>query len=425
MPDGTPSLLIAIIILVLLSSFFSSTETAYTSLNVIKVKSLAQKNKNYQRVLSLYERYDKLISTILVGNNIVNISASSLSILFFQKVLTEGANYSLVSTVVMTVAVLIFGEITPKMLAKAMPEKMASFSYPLMIFFYYVLYPLTLVFGGIGALVGKIFKVKNEDVITDDELITIVNEAEEDGTLKEEESNLIRSAIEFDDLEVKDVLIPRINVVSVSLDAEKSEIKKLFENERYSRLPVYDGNIDSIVGIIHQKDFYRNYSKKDFDIKNIMQEVVFVVEHTKISALLRKLQLKKMHMAVVLDEYGGTMGIVTVEDIIEELVGEIYDEYDDFDEEIVKNEDGTYLVNCKMSLDDFFEHFDLVDEVEQFDANTVGGFVAEQFGELPIAGKEFNYQNLTVKVLKATRKKVIEVKVTVNETIEEDNNKEE
>lgn len=425
MPDGTPSLLIAIIILVLLSSFFSSTETAYTSLNVIKVKSLAQKNKNYQRVLSLYDKYDKLISTILVGNNIVNISASSLSILFFQKVLTEGANYSLVSTVVMTVAVLIFGEITPKMLAKAMPEKMASFSYPLMIFFYYVLYPLTLVFGGIGALVGKIFKVKNEDVITDDELITIVNEAEEDGTLKEEESNLIRSAIEFDDLEVKDVLIPRINVVSVSLDAEKSEIKKLFENERYSRLPVYDGNIDSIVGIIHQKDFYRNYSKKDFDIKNIMQEVVFVVEHTKISALLRKLQLKKMHMAVVLDEYGGTMGIVTVEDIIEELVGEIYDEYDDFDEEIVKNEDGTYLVNCKMSLDDFFEHFDLVDEVEQFDANTVGGFVAEQFGELPIAGKEFNYQNLTVKVLKATRKKVIEVKVTVNETVEEDNNKEE
>ena len=425
MPDGTPSLLIAIIILVLLSSFFSSTETAYTSLNVIKVKSLAQKNKNYQRVLSLYDKYDKLISTILVGNNIVNISASSLSILFFQKVLTEGANYSLVSTVVMTVAVLIFGEITPKMLAKAMPEKMASFSYPLMIFFYYVLYPLTLIFGGIGALVGKIFKVKNEDVITDDELITIVNEAEEDGTLKEEESNLIRSAIEFDDLEVKDVLIPRINVVSVSIDEEKSEIKKLFENERYSRLPVYDGNIDSIVGIIHQKDFYRNYSKKDFDIKNIMQEVVFVVEHTKISALLRKLQLKKMHMAVVLDEYGGTMGIVTVEDIIEELVGEIYDEYDDFDEEIVKNEDGTYLVNCKMSLDDFFEHFDLVDEVEQFDANTVGGFVAEQFGELPIAGKEFNYQNLTVKVLKATRKKVIEVKVTVNETVEEDNNKEE
>ena len=425
MPDGTPSLLIAIIILVLLSSFFSSTETAYTSLNVIKVKSLAQKNKNYQRVLSLYDKYDKLISTILVGNNIVNISASSLSILFFQKVLTEGANYSLVSTVVMTVAVLIFGEITPKMLAKAMPEKMASFSYPLMIFFYYVLYPLTLIFGGIGALVGKIFKVKNEDVITDDELITIVNEAEEDGTLKEEESNLIRSAIEFDDLEVKDVLIPRINVVSVSIDEEKSEIKKLFENERYSRLPVYDGNIDSIVGIIHQKDFYRNYYKKDFDIKNIMQEVVFVVEHTKISALLRKLQLKKMHMAVVLDEYGGTMGIVTVEDIIEELVGEIYDEYDDFDEEIVKNEDGTYLVNCKMSLDDFFEHFDLVDEVEQFDANTVGGFVAEQFGELPIAGRELNYQNLTVKVVKATRKKVIEVKVTVNETVEEDNNKEE
>ncbi len=425
MPDGTPSLLIAIIVLVLLSSFFSSTETAYTSLNVIKVKSLALKNKNYQKVLNLYDKYDKLISTILVGNNIVNITASSLSMLFFQKILTSGVNYSVISTVIMTVVVLIFGEITPKMLAKSMPEKMASFSYPLMIFFYYLLYPLTFIFSGIGALVGKIFKVKNDDTITDDELITIVNEATEDGTLKEEESNLIRSAIEFDDLEVKDVLIPRINVISVSLDAEKGEIKKLFETERYSRLPVYDGNIDSIVGIIHQKDFYRNYNKKDFDIKSIMQEVIFVVEHTKISALLRKLQLKKMHMAVVLDEYGGTMGIVTVEDIIEELVGEIYDEYDEFDEEIVKNDDDTYLVNCKMSLDNFFEHFDLIDEVEEFDANTVGGWVTEQFGELPIAGKEFNYQNLTVKVVKATRKKVIEVKVTINETVEEEPNKDE
>ena len=425
MPDGTPSLLIAIIVLVLLSSFFSSTETAYTSLNVIKVKSLALKNKNYQKVLNLYDKYDKLISTILVGNNIVNITASSLSMLFFQKILTSGVNYSVISTVIMTVVVLIFGEITPKMLAKSMPEKMASFSYPLMIFFYYLLYPLTFIFSGIGALVGKIFKVQNDDTITDDELITIVNEATEDGTLKEEESNLIRSAIEFDDLEVKDVLIPRINVISVSLDAEKGEIKKLFETERYSRLPVYDGNIDSIVGIIHQKDFYRNYTKKDFALKNIMQEVVFVVEHTKISALLRKLQLKKIHMAVVLDEYGGTMGIVTVEDIIEELVGEIYDEYDEFDEEIVKNDDDTYLVNCKMSLDNFFEHFDLIDEVEEFDANTVGGWVTEQFGELPIAGKEFNYQNLTVKVVKATRKKVIEVKVTINETVEEEPNKDE
>ncbi|MBR5439776.1 MAG: HlyC/CorC family transporter [Clostridia bacterium] len=425
MPDGTPSLLIAIIILILFSSFFSSTETAYTSLNVIKVKSLALKNKNYQRVLNLYEKYDRLISTILVGNNIVNITASSLAVLFFQKILSEGANYSLVSTAVVTVVVLIFGEITPKMLAKAMPEKMASFSYPLMILFYYVLYPLTLIFSGISTLVGKIFKVKNDDTITDDELITIVNEATEDGTLKEEESDLIRSAIEFDDLEVKDILIPRINVLSVSLDAEKSEIKKLFENERYSRLPVYDGNIDSIVGIIHQKDFYKNYTKKDFNIKNIMQEVVFVVEHTKISVLLRKLQLKKMHMAVVLDEYGGTMGIVTVEDIIEELVGEIYDEYDEFDEEIVKNDDDTYLVNCKMSLDNFFEHFNLIDEVEEFDANTVGGWVTEQFGELPIAGKEFNYQNLTVKVVKATRKKVIEVKVTVNETAVEELEKDE
>ncbi len=413
MSDGTPQL-IAIVILVILSGFFSSTETAYTSINVIKVKSLALKDKKYEKVLNLYDKYDMLLSTILVGNNIVNLSASSLSMLFFAKVLNESVNYSLISTIVITIAVLIFGEITPKMLAKAQPEKFAKFAYfPIMVF-YYVLFPIVLVFRGLNALLGKIFKVKNDDAITDDELITIVNEATEDGTLKEEESNLIRSAIEFDDLEVKDILIPRINVLSIPLDIEKSDLKKLFETERYSRLPVYDGNIDSVVGIIHQKDFYKNYSKKDFNLKDIMQEVVYVVEHTKISALLRKLQLKKMHMAIVLDEYGGTLGIVTVEDIIEELVGEIYDEYDEFDEEIIENQDGTTTINCNMALDNFLEHFEIVEE-DEFDANTVGGWVTEKLGELPVQGRTFNYKNLKITVVKATRKKVIEIKVQVLE----------
>ncbi len=421
MPDGTPQLLIAIIILVILSGFFSSTETAYTSINVIKIKSLALKDKKYERVLNLYDKYDMLLSTILVGNNIVNLSASSLSMLFFAKILSEGVNYSLISTVAITVAVLTFGEIMPKMLAKAQPERFASFSYLPIMAFYYVLFPITLIFSGFNFVVGKIFKVKNDDAITDDELITIVNEAQEDGTLKEEESNLIRSAIEFDDLEVKDILIPRINVLSVPLDVEKSELKKLFDTERYSRLPVYDGNIDSVVGIIHQKDFYKNYSKKEFDIKDIMQEVVFVVEHTKISVLLKKLQLKKLHMAIVLDEYGGTLGIVTVEDIIEELVGEIYDEYDEFDEEIIENKDGTISVNCNMALDNFFEHFE-IEEEEEFDANTVGGWVTEKLGELPVQGRKLSYKNLNITVTKATRKKVIEIKVEVmQEEIEEEN----
>ncbi len=420
MPEGSPSLLIAIIILILLSSFFSATETAYTSLNVIKVKSLTQKEPKYKKVLNLYDKYDKLISTILVGNNIVNITASSLSMLLFGMLLVGKPDsiVSTVSTAVVTVVVLIFGEITPKFLAKTYPEKFALAFYPLIIFFYYVLAPINFIFSGFKWLLSKIFRLSIDDTITDEELITIVNEAEEDGTLKEEESNLIKSAIEFDDLEVKDILLPRINMVAVSVDATKEEIKRIFEKERYSRLPVYNGNIDSIIGIIHEKDFYRN-SKKDFDIKAIMQDVVFVVEHTKISVLLKKLQSKKVHMAIVLDEYGGTLGLVTVEDIIEELVGEIYDEHDEEIVKIKQNVDGTYTVSGATELVDFFETFELLDEDEEFDANSVSGWITEYLGEIPLTGKTFEYKNLSVKITKTTRKKVLEILVTKNETTEE------
>lgn len=414
MADASP-LLIAIIVLVVMSAFYSATETAYTSLSAIKLKSLVAKDKRYQKVLSLYERYDKLITTILIGNNIVNLTASSLALLFFQKVLSGNANIdaSLISTAVITVIVLLFGEITPKFISKAYPEKIALMNYWFITVSYYIFYPLNLVVMGYKKLVNAICHLDHEDAITDDELITIVNEAEEDGTLKEDESDLIKSAIEFDDLEVKDILIPRINVVAIPDTATVNEIKNVFENERYSRIPVYSGNIDSVIGFIHEKDFYRSLEKKDFSVKSIMQEVVNVVEHTKISVLLRKLQSKKIHMAVVLDEYGGTLGIVTMEDIIEELVGEIYDEYDEESTEIRQTEDGTYRVNAASNIDDFFEFFDIIVDSDEFDANTVGGWVSEKLGELPHVGKEFVYKNLKITVTKSTRKKVIEIKVTV------------
>ena len=413
MPEGVPQLLVAIVVLIILSGFFSGTETAYTSLNVIKVKSLAQKEPKYEKVLSLYDKYDKLISTILVGNNIVNILASSLSMLVFAKLLFNSPEsvVSAVSTATITIAVLIFGEITPKFIAKTYPEKIASAFYPGIIFFYYVLMPINFVFSGFKWLIGKMFRLEADDTITDDELITIVNEAEEDGTLKEEESNLIKSAIEFDDLEVKDILLPRINIIAVPVDADKNDIKKVFEKERYSRLPVYNENIDSVIGFIHEKDFYRSYYKKEFNIKEIMQDVVFVVEHTKISVLLKKLQSKKVHMAIVLDEYGGTLGLVTVEDIIEELVGEIYDEHDEEIVEIKENSDGSYTVNGATEIDNFFEFFELIEDEEEFDANSVSGWATEFLGEIPLTGRTFEYKNLFVKITKTTRKKVLEINV--------------
>lgn len=415
-PDGsTMPLFIAVIVLVVLSAFFSATETAYTSLNSIKLKSLTLKDKRYQKVLNLYERYDKLITTILIGNNIVNLTASSLTLLFFQRVLSGNANVdaSLISTITITVIVLLFGEITPKFISKAYPERIALANYWFITVAYYLFYPLNLILIGYKKLINAFAHLDREDTITDDELLTIVNEAEEDGTLKEDESTLIKSAIEFDDLEVKDILVPRINVVAVSETASVEEVKKIFENERYSRIPVYSGNIDSVIGFIHEKDFYRSFGKKDFTIKSIMQEVINVVEHTKISVLLRKLQASKIHMAVVVDEYGGTLGIVTMEDIIEELVGEIYDEYDEEATEIRKLDDGSYRVNASANIDDFFEFFDVIIDGDEYDANTVGGWVSEKLGELPQVGKEFIFQNLKISVTKSTRKKLIEIKVDV------------
>ena len=423
MPDGAIPLLIALICLIILSAFFSATETAYTSLNTIRVKSLAQKDARYKKVLALYEKYDKLLSTILVGNNIVNLSASAIAVAFFTLILKEGTDstiISVVSTAVITVAILLFGEISPKNIAKAYPEKLALAFYPIIVFFYFIFYPVNLLLGLFKKLLDVIFRLDRKEAITDDELLTIVNEAQEDGTLKEDESNLIKSAIEFDDLEVKDILVPRINVISVPVDATKQEVRKVFDSERYSRIPVYKDTVDSIIGFIHEKDFYRNYSRSDFDLNNLIQKVVFVVEHTKISVLLKKLQANKVHMAVVLDEYGGTLGIVTVEDIIEELVGEIYDEYDEETKLIKSLGDSIYSVNCSCELSLFFEEFNLYDDDDEFDANTVSGWVTEQLGELPTTGRKFSYKNLDVEVTKSTMKKVVEIKVKVNEITDEE-----
>ncbi len=324
MPDGSVPLLIAIIILILFSAFFSSTETAYSCSSRIKLRSLASSgNKRAEKTLTLAEeKYGNLISTILVGNNIVNLTAATLSTLFFAKVVTEGSiDASLLSTIVITLAVLIFGEITPKFLAKSAPEKTAMSFYPVVIFFYYLFYPVNLLFAGWKRLLGKIFRIKNDEVITEEEIMTVVEEAEEDGTLKEEETDLIRSVIEFDDLEAGDVLVPRVNVAAVDISDSMEEVKNTFLKEGYSRLPVYKESIDTVVGTIHQKDFFAAYLNGTQSIADILQPIILTTEHVKISALLKQMQKKKTHIAVVLDEYGGTLGLITLEDILEELVG--------------------------------------------------------------------------------------------------------
>ena len=410
-------LLIAIIALVLLSGFFSSTETAYSCASRIKLRTMATSgNKRAKKVLELAEeKYDKFISTVLVGNNIVNLSASTLATIMFARLISDSNTSAIVSTIAITIAVLIFGEITPKFIAKAYPEKLAFTFYPLIKFFYYVFYVFNFIFGGWKWLIGKIFRLKNEDVVTEEEIMTIVEEAEEDGTLKEEETELIRSVIEFDDLEVGDILVPRVNIVAVDVADSMDEIRKVFDREGYSRVPVYKDSIDTIIGTIHEKDFFNAYLRGKKGIDGIMQNAFYTTEHAKISVLLRQLQKKKVHIAVVLDEYGGTLGMVTLEDILEELVGEIYDEHDEVINYFKEIGENTFVVDGNAPVADAFEFFNLKGEEDKFEASTVSGWIIEMLGEIPRAGIKLTHLNLDIEVMKSTVKKVLQVKVIVND----------
>ena len=424
MPDGSIPLLVSIFILIAFSAFFSATETAYTSTSRIRLKSLASGgNRRAAKVLFLCENsYDKLLSTILIGNNIVNLSASTISALLFAKILYGShLNSSVISTAVITVVVLIFGEITPKYIGKFCAEKFAMAVYPFISVLIFIFYPLNIIFSAWKKLIVKIFRFKAEDVITEEEIITMVEEAEEDGTIKKEETNLIRSVIEFDDLDAKDILVPRVNICAVEESCTPEEIGRKFEESGFSRLPVYSGDIDSITGIIHEKDFFRmfqtnmkNGTKNDSNfLKSIMQKPFFAVETTKISLLLRKMQKERSHMAIVIDEYGGTLGLVTMEDILEELVGEIYDEHDndcnaDYIEPCGEN---SFIVSGETPVSKMMKYFDL-DEDETTDSNTVSGWITEKLGDFPEEGRKMSYQGkIEIEVLKTDKNTIRSMKI--------------
>ncbi len=416
--------LIAIITLILLSAFFSATETAFTSANRARLKILAEDGKkSAKRALNLTENYDRLLFTILIGNNIVNIAMTTIAGLMFAKLIMSASLAATVTTAATTVAVLIFGEITPKTIAKEVPEKFACIAGSIISFFVVILFPLNIFFTAWKLLLTKVFKFKNIDVITEEELLTYVEEASEDGTLDESETELISGAIEFNDVEVGDILVPRVNVVAVDIDTTMDEIKDVFLQNGFSRLPVYKNSIDTIIGMIHEKDFFNAYLKGTKNIKGLITSMAIATEHMKISVLLRTLQKQKVHMATVLDEYGGTLGIVTLEDILEELVGEIWDEHDEVVNYFTKVDDSTYLVDGNAELADFCELFEQ-EEDEEWDSNTVSGWVIERFGEIPSIGATFDYNNLEITVVKRNLRKVLEVKVAIK-TEEEMEEKEE
>ena len=406
--EDLPGNIIILIVLILFSAYFSATETAFSSLNRIKLKNMAQDgNRRAKKTLLLCEKYDKLLSTILIGNNIVNIMSTSIATALFVALLAEKG--VAVSTVVRTVVVLIFGEIVPKSMAKEVPEAFAMFSAPYISLLMWILTPVSYFFTLLKGAIKAVLKIDSDEAITDRELLTMVEEAQKDGGIDEAESNLLISAIEFYDLEVSDILTPRVNVAAVDIEDDREAVKRAFRKTGFSRLPVYKETIDSIVGIINEKDFH--YTE---DIKSIITPAVFVHENMKISKLLSLLQSKKSHLAIVTDEYGGTVGIVSLEDILEELVGEIWDEHDRVKEEFTKLTNNRYRVSADANLDRMYDIFD-IQEDEDAESITVGGFVIENLGHFPKKGERFETDELTFLVTKAEKNRVREVIVTLKD----------
>lgn len=398
---------VAIVILVMCSAYFSATETAFTSLNTIRMKTWAENgDKRAARALAVGEDYDKLLSSILIGNNIVNITATTISTLLFTKIfVTYGAT---ISTVVITIVVLIFGEISPKSVAKEFPERFAMFSAPILRVIILVLTPLNFLFSMWKKLLSKIFKPSGDDGITEEELMGIVDQAESEGGLDAHEGDLIRASIEFNELDVSDILTPRVDLVAVDEESTMQEVGALFVENGYSRLPIYHETIDNIIGVVHQKDFYKARVRGEDRLAMIKSPVVYTTPNTKIFKLLRILQMNKVHMAVVVDEYGGTEGIVTLEDILEELVGEIWDEHDEVTEFLRKQPDGSYNIDCTTDLDDMYDLFEIKGECE---ASTVSGWVLEQIDRIPKQGDHFIAEGLEVTVTAVDNRRVMEINV--------------
>ena len=404
-------MLVTLVVLVAMSAYFSATETAFTSLNRIRLRTKADNGSlRAAKTLELAEEYDKLLSTILIGNNIVNITATTVATVLCTKWFRQYG--PTVSTVALTVIILIFGEITPKSLAKEMPERCAMFAYPLLKLLMVVLTPMNFLFTQWKRLLGRVFRSGGDDGITEEELVGMVDQAETEGGLDEHESDLIRNAIEFNDLEVSEILTPRVDLVAAEEDSTMEEVAALFAESGYSRIPIYHETIDNIVGVVHEKDFYAARYRGEAMVSNIKAPVFYTTGNTKISELLRILQKNKAHMAVVVDEYGGTEGIATLEDIVEELVGEIWDEHDEVIENFQKQPDGSYLIACSADLDDMYDLFQVKGTC---DAATVSGWVMEQVGRVPEVGDHFQAEGLDVTVTKVEHRRVLEIKVRVME----------
>ncbi|MBQ8302339.1 MAG: HlyC/CorC family transporter [Clostridia bacterium] len=402
--------IIIIVVCVILYAYFSATETAFSTFNRIRIKNMAEKgNKKAALALKLADNYDSLISAILIGNTIVNTLASSMGALLFVKIIKNNEDLAAtVATAVMTLVILVIGEISPKSMAKNNPEQFALFSAPIINVVCKILFPLVFISNCWQKLLSKLSKAEENQGNTEEELISIIEEAEEEGDIDKEESDLIKSAIEFGDLEVGDIFTPRIDITALPVEATKEIVAKTFSESGYSRLPVYEGDIDNVVGILYYKDFYTVAYKTTVPLHEIIKPVIFVALTQPVNELMKELQEKQLHMAVVTDEFGSTAGIVTLEDILEEIVGEIWDEHDEIIQEIKEVGEKEYVVSGKANTEKLFSELDIDEEVE---AVTVGGWAMEVLGKIPEVGDNFEEYGIAVEVMEMDGRRVESVHV--------------
>lgn len=405
---------IFLIVLVALSAFFSGSETALTSVNKIRLKSLEENgDKKAARTLRVAENYERMISTVLIGNNIVNIASASLATVIFT-VLLGADKGAAVSTVVMTIVVLIFGEVLPKNYAKNNADSLAMFVSGPISFLMTVFKPLSAALSALSGLMSRLTGGEDDKPsVTEEELKYIVESIEEEGVLEENESDLVQSALEFDEIEVQEIVTPRVDMVTLDVEDSWEEILELAKTSKVSRIPVYEGSIDNIIGLVHVRDILEDeISNSEHDIHSLLSQCLFVHKTMNLSGLLEKLRKEKMPLAIVTDDYGGTMGLVTVEDVVEELVGEIWDEYDDFEEELVKKDDHTYEVSGDYNIYDLMDELDEDNRSFESDYNTVSGWILEQLEHIPTVGEQLVYEDrMRVTVTEMEDQRITKVKI--------------
>lgn len=404
-------LIIVLVILVSFSAYFSATETAFSTVSKIKLKHLANKgNKKAVAVLNILDNYNNFLSAVLIGNNIVNIVSTTIAtVVFTSFFFQQGAT---IASVVMTIVILLFGEITPKSIAREYAEEFVMATVGFLNVILVILTPLRFIFSLWEKFIRLFFKTNEQQGMTGEELITMIEEVEKDGAINSNEGELIISAIEFNDAEVQDIFTPRVDVIAIDIDWDIDKVEEVFLNNNFSRLPVYQDSIDNIIGFIHERDLHKLAKHRNGDILSILQPPLRVTESMKIYELLKVIQLNKSHLAIVIDEYGGTAGIITLEDIIEELVGDIYDEHDEVVEEIHQLNEHCYIVDGSTDVEEVFDLFHLDVDENEYDANTISGWVSEHLSKLPVVGETIDYKHLVIEILEADDKKINKLKIT-------------